>query len=141
MWLYLDWYIGCFVDVPDSPGKPDIAEVTKDTATLTWTPPEKDGGSPVINYIIEYKPTRASKWISASHNITVVDTTFKVKDLTEGMEYEFRVLAENKAGVSKPSAPTKVVVKEPVSKSLNHYCLRQKTTCQASNVSLSISVK
>lgn len=105
-----------FLDVPDAPAKPQITDVTKDTTTLTWTPPEKDGGSPVFNYVIEYKPVRASKWISASHNITVANTTFTVKDLTEGMEYEFRVLAENKAGLSKPSAPSSVIVREPVSK-------------------------
>lgn len=102
-------------DVPDAPAKPQITNITKDTATLTWTPPEKDGGSPVFNYVIECKPVRASKWISASHNITVANTRFTVKDLTEGMEYEFRVLAENKAGLSKPSAPSSVIVREPVS--------------------------
>lgn len=105
-----------FLDVPDAPAKPQITDVTKDTTTLTWTPPEKDGGSPVFNYVIEYKPVRASKWISASHNITVANTTFTVKDLTEGMEYEFRVLAENKAGLSKPSTLSSVIVREPVSK-------------------------
>lgn len=102
--------------MPDAPGKPQISEVTKDTATLTWTPPEKDGGNPVFNYVIEYKPTRASKWISASHNITVAKTEFTVKELTEGMEYEFRIKAENQAGLSKPSPSTSAIIKEPVSK-------------------------
>ena len=45
----------------------------------------------------------------------VTDTSFTIKDLTEDEEYEFRVAAENRAGVSKPSAPSKkATVKEEI---------------------------
>lgn len=94
------------------PGVPDITEVTKDSATLHWTPPTKDGGSPITNYVIEYKPVSGHKWLPANENVKVTDTTFTVKDLIEGEEYEFRVAAENKAGPSKPSAPSKTVKAE-----------------------------
>jgi DNA topoisomerase VI subunit B len=49
----------------------------------------------------------------------VAKTEFTVKELTEGMEYEFRIKAENQAGLSKPSPSTSTVVKEPVSKWLD----------------------
>lgn len=80
-------------------------------------PPEKDGGSPVFNYVIESKPPRSHKWVPISDNIQVPECNFTAKDLTEGFEYEFRVLAENKAGLSKPSSSTgPVLAKQPISK-------------------------
>jgi hypothetical protein len=47
----------------------------------------------------------------------VTELTYKVNDLVEGSEYEFRVSAENKVGVGPPSSPSKpFVAKDPFSK-------------------------
>ena len=47
----------------------------------------------------------------------VLNTEFKVMNLNEGDSYEFRVTAENKMGVGKPSDSTqKVTAKKPYSK-------------------------
>jgi titin len=101
----------------DAPRQPEITEVKKDSISLKWLAPEKDGGSPIFNYVIESKPPRSPKWVPVTDNIQVPDCSFTVKDLTEGFEYEFRVLAENKAGLSKPSSSTgPIITKEPISK-------------------------
>lgn len=50
------------------------------------------------------------------------DTTGTVEGLTEGKEYEFRVLAKNRAGLSQPSSVSPpVVTKARRGKPLNLY--------------------
>ena len=71
--------------------------------TLSWTPPDSDGGAPITKYILEKKEAFSSRW---SEVTKVTSTEFKVTGLKEGSEYQFRVSAENKAGVGKPSEPS-----------------------------------
>lgn len=88
---------------------------------LKWTPPETDGGSPITNYVVQYRPISATQWIQANEAFIVPDTTFSVTGLRENAEYVFRVAAENRAGAGEPSSPTKPVkVVKPLGKI---YCL------------------
>ena len=91
-------------DVAGQPGQPQVTEMTAESAVLTWSPPESDGGAAISNYIIEMRRVGDKKWSTVKKD--VVDTTFTVTGLTEETEYEFRVTAENKAGLSAPSAPS-----------------------------------
>ena len=57
-----------------------------------------------------------SRWTRVSR-APVRQTRFEVKDLIELTEYVFRVVAENEAGLSKPSEQSAVIVpKDPFSK-------------------------
>lgn len=104
-------------DVPDAPGKPEAVDITKNSVTLKWLPPDNDGGNPIFNYVVESKTAKSYKWLPASQNIQILETSFVVKDLLDGVEYEFRTMAENKAGLSAPSSPSEpIMVKEPISK-------------------------
>lgn len=48
-------------------------------------------------------------------------TSFKVEDLTEGDEYEFRVMAHNEAGASRPSTTAgPVVIQDQTCKRWEH---------------------
>ena len=80
--------------------------------TLTWTPPDSDGGSPITSYVIEKKDKFSLRW-SPLTDTGDTDLTYTVTGLTEGSEYEFRVLAKNKAGVGKPSDSTGYILAKP----------------------------
>lgn len=41
---------------PDRPGAPVPTDWDKDHVDLEWTPPKKDGGAPITEYIIEKRP-------------------------------------------------------------------------------------
>ncbi len=89
-------------------------DVTSTSCKVTWEPPKFDGGSPITGYHVERRQTDSSRWVKATKSL-VTDLTFKVTDLIEGMEYEFRVFAENKVGPGPPSVPTSppTLAKEP----------------------------
>ena len=70
--------------------------------SLSWEPPVSDGGSPVTGYIVEKKESPVGRWTRANR-VPTKETHFKVSDLMEDQKYEFRVSAENAAGVGKPS--------------------------------------
>ena len=80
--------------------------------TISWSPPESDGGSPITGYTIEKKETSSTRWTKA-HRDSVSETTFTVKDLMEGKEYEFRVAATNKAGTGPFSEPSEPRIAKP----------------------------
>uniref|UniRef100_A0A8C1WIB8 Titin n=1 Tax=Cyprinus carpio TaxID=7962 RepID=A0A8C1WIB8_CYPCA len=90
------------VKVLDTPGPPTnvkITEVTKDSATVTWEPPENDGGDAVKAYHVEKREASKKKWVKCA---TVKANTHIIKNLRENAEYFFRVRAENHAGLSEP---------------------------------------
>uniref|UniRef100_A0A8C1MXP5 Titin n=1 Tax=Cyprinus carpio TaxID=7962 RepID=A0A8C1MXP5_CYPCA len=90
------------VKVLDTPGPPTnvkITEVTKDSATVTWEPPENDGGDAVKAYHVEKREASKKAWVCVTSNCHSL--TYKVEDL-ENAEYFFRVRAENHAGLSEP---------------------------------------
>lgn len=73
--------------------------------TVVWTPPQKDGGSPITGYTVERKEATGVRW-SRVNIVTVMETTMKVTGLIEKSEYMFRVIAENKAGPGPASEPS-----------------------------------
>ncbi|GMT25440.1 hypothetical protein PFISCL1PPCAC_16735 [Pristionchus fissidentatus] len=100
-------------DRPAVPGGPlEVSDVTKDSCVLNWNPPEDDGGADISNYVVEKRDTRTNTWVPVSAFVT--GTSITVPKLTEGHEYEFRVMAENAFGRSDPlNTDSPVLAKDP----------------------------
>lgn len=59
----------------------------------------------MIGYHLERKTDVGSRWIQVTKKLEP-ELTMRVNDLEESLTYQFRVIAENKAGPSKPSEPS-----------------------------------
>lgn len=74
----------------------DACEVTKNSCKITWEPPENDGGTPIIHYVLERREASKKTFMPVMSGDNVVE--FKIKDLFVNAEYYFRVKAVNKVG-------------------------------------------
>lgn len=100
----------CVLGPPSKPTGPvGISDLTKTSAKLSWKPPTSDGGAPLTGYIIKKKEGKRTTWARCG-KISPDETSYNVKNLTEGTEYLFRVTAENKLGVSPALETDKSVV-------------------------------
>lgn len=101
-------------DVPEAPDAPTISDITDTTMNVSWQPPAKDGGSPVIEYFLEHKLSSDFKWSPVTTS-QIVNTEFVAEGLRTGKEYQFRVAAANLAGTGKWSQPScDVLCKAPI---------------------------
>uniref|UniRef100_A0A3Q3B710 Titin n=1 Tax=Kryptolebias marmoratus TaxID=37003 RepID=A0A3Q3B710_KRYMA len=80
---------------------PECSDITENAVTVEWALPEYDGGSPISGYVVERREM-TGKWIRVNKT-PVLDLRYRVSGLFEGNSYEFRVFAENIAGISEPS--------------------------------------
>lgn len=96
-------------DEPLKPGTPEITDYDNESVSLKWTPPEFDGGAPIEKYIIEKKDRYKPDWEKAIE-VPGNQLEGKVPDLKERGEYQFRVIAVNKAGPSPPSDASKMQI-------------------------------
>ncbi|XP_072408096.1 myosin-binding protein C, slow-type isoform X3 [Chiloscyllium punctatum] len=97
------------VDIPDAPAPPIVTEVGGDWCTMMWNPPDYDGSSPILGYIIERKKKQSSRWMRLNFDLCK-EMTFEPKNMIEGIPYEVRVFAVNTIGMSKPSEPSKAFI-------------------------------
>jgi hypothetical protein len=92
------------------PGPPTItrsATAGDQTVTLSWTAPVSDGGSPLTGYVIT---PYVGYWQLPTVSFDSTATTQTVTDLTNGVEYPFRVQAVNAVGTSSYSKVTNPVI-------------------------------
>ena len=97
---YKTFSISFFSAPPGPPSKPTPKNLGDVDVTLEWNPPEDDGGSPVVDYNLEFCLDGEKAWKPLQNNI--VECEFTV-DLEEAKVYRFRVTARNAVGLGKPS--------------------------------------
>uniref|UniRef100_A0A3Q3DIQ6 Fibronectin type-III domain-containing protein n=1 Tax=Hippocampus comes TaxID=109280 RepID=A0A3Q3DIQ6_HIPCM len=104
------------VAVPEAPGTPDSTHLTGNSITLCWTRPRSDGGNEIKHYILERREKKSLRWVKVSAKRPITELRHRVTHLTEGNEYEFRVMAENGAGVGPASGTSRLFkCREPTS--------------------------
>lgn len=74
------------------------------SVTLSWATPLNDGGSPILDYLVEYKLTSDSLYTLHNDGVSTA-TTVQINGLTNGSSYDFRVAAKNAAGIGATSSP------------------------------------
>uniref|UniRef100_A0A3P9CRU0 Titin n=1 Tax=Maylandia zebra TaxID=106582 RepID=A0A3P9CRU0_9CICH len=90
---------------PSAPSNLEVGAITRDSMVLSWERPNDNGGAEIEGYVLEKRDKDGIRW-SKCNKKRLNDLRFRCTGLTEGHSYEFRVSAENAAGVGKPSAPT-----------------------------------
>lgn len=97
------------IDPPTAPRKPiDVSGMTETSFTLSWQPPEKNGGAKILEYTIEIHDTTTKKW-SMYGTTTGECTHISIEKLVKDRSYLFKICAKNEAGTSPP-----LVTDEPI---------------------------
>lgn len=93
------------------PGAPTnvVATAGKANATVTWTPPASDGGSPITGYRIQVFDDGVSLQIIPIGNVT----SWIVPDLFRNNVYTFRVAAVNAIGTGPSSVASNPILLPP----------------------------
>lgn len=115
------FFIYILTDPPGKPGQPKILDWDEHHVDLSWTAPDSDGGSPISGYMVGKKDKFSVSWTKA---LTVPSNVLKgrINGLDSGTEYQFRVIAVNKAGPGEPSqASHPILVKARYGKLLHKF--------------------
>jgi hypothetical protein len=117
--------------VPGAPRKVK-ATASSEQATVSFLPPESDGGSPIISYTVTSSPGKITA--------TGTSSPITVTGLTNGVAYTFTVTATNAIGAGPASAPSDKLIPGPrisvKPKSLNLGSVRVGSTSDPKTVTI-----
>ncbi|MCA9329922.1 fibronectin type III domain-containing protein, partial [Candidatus Saccharibacteria bacterium] len=86
-------------ELPPGPPRNLYGQPTVSSMLLSWDPPEYNGGSPIIDYILQYRIHGTNEWIDYVHSPSII-TSYVVGGLDPGARYDFQVSAINAVGQS-----------------------------------------
>jgi fibronectin type 3 domain-containing protein len=88
------------------PSAPEVVDGNERQITIRWKAPIDDGGRPITGYHVEAKSVGSTDW-QPWEILDIPETHATLTTLQKGFEYQFRVIAVNKAGKSEPSHPSR----------------------------------
>jgi hypothetical protein len=101
------------------PGAPTnlAATVGDSSIVLSWSAPASNGGSPLTDYIVQYKLTSGGTWATFTDGVSTVPSA-TVTSLANDNSYDFRVYAKNAINTgpassevsATPGAPAQVLI-------------------------------
>ena len=108
-----EFYRFLILGPPGPPSAPGPVEVSTSAVTLTWKgPEEEEGGLPIMGYFIERSKASSLRWLRMNREPEAIP--YEVKDLIEGTDYVFRIIAVNKIGEGEPGPKSKnITAKDP----------------------------
>lgn len=92
---------------PPPEGTPSIRNITHNSLTVVWSPPQGQRVDSILAYRIELYNVATRKWKVVTS--CCQGTSYDVRDLKPDSEYCLRIRAENVHGWSKPSQSTHVI--------------------------------
>ena len=98
---YSDFLAGDFTTpavLSTSPSNLQASNVSSTALTLSWGLPSSNGGSPIVDYLVEVAPNGSDGWVAIPH-VPSNTFSFNVSNLAPGRTYQFRVSALNAVGV------------------------------------------
>lgn len=118
------------VGKPSTPVGPlSVSDVTEKTASVSWKPPESDGGLPLTGYLLEVRDSRRTAWKKVA-DLKPAQTSYTVPDLDIDNEYFFRVTALNKEGAGSPLQTQEATkITKDICKYLLHLYLKNASHC------------
>jgi len=98
-----------------APGEPrnPFVNVGYNTASIYWSSPSADGGTPITGYYVEYSVNNGTTWVRSSL-LSSTQRFLALSGLAGGVAHQFRIIAVNAVGNGTPSV---VITKTPIAPS------------------------
>ena len=86
--------------MPRAPKSVTITNKGDRTLTVTWEPPDNDGGSAITKYKVQWKGDGETQWTTPANEKLASDRSHEITGLTNGVQYTVQVFARNEHGLS-----------------------------------------
>jgi len=108
-------------DIPSTPEPPVVSDTSKDSVFLTWDKSNNNKEDHITGYYIEKKFTDSDIWVRVNPTAPIIAKSLCISNLAVDRQYEFRLVAVNKAGESKSSeSSTPVTIRDTTGNLLLH---------------------
>jgi titin len=102
--------------VPGAPNPPVIILWLLHSLTVSWEPPDGDGGEPITEYELQQCEAPLDNWTTVHVTAAATENTTCIEGLQSGVLYQFRIRGKNSYGSgvwSRPSDATQTSTAEP----------------------------